>query len=44
VGGHYHKDENTSQFEISDERDVGEMKEAIYKLGYQPVFKDWHFI
>jgi len=34
----------TSQFEISDERSVPEMAETIYKMGYQPVYKDWQQI
>lgn len=44
VGGHTQQQEQTGQFEISDERNVPEMKEAISRLGYQPVFKDWQAI
>ena len=44
VGGHTSKETNTGQFEISDERDVEEMRRAILGLGYQPVFKDWQAI
>ncbi|WP_058485748.1 2-iminoacetate synthase ThiH [Defluviitalea phaphyphila] len=44
VGGHSNKDNYTGQFETSDKRDVNQMKNAIYKRGYQPVFKDWHAI
>jgi len=44
VGGHTQHNGSTGQFEISDERDVAQMKEAIIKLGYQPVFKDWQLI
>ncbi len=42
VGGHTGAQEDEGQFEISDHRSVTEMKEAIARLGYQPVFKDWH--
>jgi 2-iminoacetate synthase len=44
VGGHTAKAETKNsvpQFEISDERDVKEMKYALEKKGYQPVLKDW---
>lgn len=34
--------EESGQFEISDQRNVPEMVQSIRKLGYQPVFKDWH--
>lgn len=44
VGGHTSNDTNTGQFEISDQRDVAKMKEAIFRLGYQPIFKDWQAI
>ncbi|MBZ4644565.1 MAG: thiH1 [Clostridia bacterium] len=44
VGGHTQQEENTGQFDISDERSVQEMREAILRLGYQPVFKDWQTI
>jgi len=44
VGGHSSPKDDTGQFEISDQRDVEEMREAIFKLGYQPVFKDWQAI
>ncbi len=34
----------TGQFDISDRRSVLEIKNMIYRQGYQPVFKDWqHF-
>lgn len=44
VGGHtlgeaYIKD--TLQFEISDKRDVSQIKAILLKKGYQPVLKDW---
>ncbi len=41
VGGHAETEQSTGQFDISDERDVPQMREAIMGLGYQPVFKDW---
>lgn len=44
VGGHAISDRSDGQFEISDTRSVEEMKEYIYSIGYQPVFKDWQAI
>jgi 2-iminoacetate synthase len=44
VGGHtlYAKKEHkTPQFEIQDQRSVGEIKQMLESKGYQPVFKDW---
>lgn len=44
VGGHtipFPEEENAPQFEISDSRDVEEMKEMLAAKGYQPVLKDW---
>lgn len=41
VGGRLHEDEGDGQFEISDTRNVAEMRQAIVDIGYQPVFKDW---
>ena len=42
VGGHTLKQGgNQPQFQISDERDVEEIKDAIDRKGYQPVLKDW---
>ncbi|MEI6831341.1 MAG: 2-iminoacetate synthase ThiH [Candidatus Omnitrophota bacterium] len=44
VGGHtLYKEEKkrSSQFEIQDERSVSQIKAALEKKGYQPVFKDW---
>lgn len=41
VGGRTSGNEATGQFDISDERNVEEMKKMIYSQGYQPVFKDW---
>ncbi len=43
VGGHSREEaDSTSQFDISDERNVQEMAEALKGFGYQPVYKDWH--
>lgn len=44
VGGHIEEQENSGQFDISDERNVVQMCEAIAERGYQPVFKDWQTI
>lgn len=44
VGGHSADDKGEGQFEISDTRNVNEMKEMILSKGYQPVFKDWMHI
>lgn len=41
VGGRLDGDGHNGQFDISDKRSVREMKEAIHRLGYQPVSKDW---
>lgn len=42
VGGHTGGEKgNEAQFEISDERDVGEIKAMLAAKGYQPVVKDW---
>jgi len=44
VGGHTITspgEENASQFEISDPRDVEEVKNMLAARGYQPVLKDW---
>lgn len=47
VGGHTAKvlsDKSAPQFEISDHRDVEEMKRVLEEKRYQPVLKDWmHF-
>ncbi|MGG5462214.1 2-iminoacetate synthase ThiH [Clostridium sp. B9] len=42
VGGHSLKEKGTSQFDISDESSVEDVKELIKSKGYQPIFKDWH--
>ncbi len=42
VGGYSDvDDESTPQFEITDERSVAEMVEAISRHGFQVVYKDW---
>jgi 2-iminoacetate synthase len=42
VGGHTLKDSKEAvQFDIFDQRDVGQIKEMICLKGYQPVLKDW---
>lgn len=41
VGGYGLSEKTESQFSISDERSVQEIKEIIYRKGFQPVFKDW---
>ncbi|MFZ7102028.1 MAG: 2-iminoacetate synthase ThiH [Peptococcaceae bacterium] len=41
VGGHSQSRNSESQFEISDERTVPEVQEAILRKGFQPVLKDW---
>ncbi len=42
VGGRAHRDADTGQFEISDHRDVPQMKQTIEAHGYKAIFKDWH--
>ena len=44
VGGRTLKEKSEGQFDISDLRSVDEIKEMIYKKGYQPIFKDWQAI
>jgi len=47
VGGHtlYREEkERSSQFEIQDQRNVGEIKAMLERKGYQPVFKDWLYL
>ncbi|MDR2708414.1 MAG: 2-iminoacetate synthase ThiH [Elusimicrobiota bacterium] len=41
VGGYAEKNNTKGQFEISDNASVRQVKEMIYKKGYQPVLKDW---
>lgn len=44
VGGHTGGGEGTGQFEISDNRGVGEISNMLVRQGYQPVYKDWQFL
>ncbi len=44
VGGHSQEQKGDSQFEISDTRNVEDMKKALVSKGYQPIFKDWESI
>jgi 2-iminoacetate synthase len=45
VGGYAETRETGSpQFEITDERSVNEVVQAIRNAGYQPVYKDWDMI
>lgn len=41
VGGRATKTKGDSQFEVSDKRNVEEVRKAIYDRGYHPIFKDW---
>ena len=42
VGGYSAQPTNaTPQFEITDERSVDEVAQAIVRGGYQPIYKDW---
>lgn len=41
VGGHSQDEDDTSQFKISDESSVYEVKKMLKEIGYQPIFKDW---
>ena len=44
VGGRVTGQEDTGQFEISDERSVADMAGMLYAKGYQPVYKDWQYL
>ncbi|MCD8510903.1 MAG: 2-iminoacetate synthase ThiH [Bacillus sp. (in: Bacteria)] len=44
VGGYSEPDVTQSQFEISDDRSVEEIKQLLKSKGYQPVVKDWQLI
>ncbi|AJA49401.1 2-iminoacetate synthase [Clostridium pasteurianum DSM 525 = ATCC 6013] len=46
VGGHSCKteDQGEKQFEISDKRSVGEIREMLKSNGYCPVMKDWEYV
>jgi 2-iminoacetate synthase len=41
VGGYARTDCGTPQFEITDQRSVAQVVQAIRDQGYQPVYKDW---
>lgn len=41
VGGHSQEGDDTSQFKISDESSIYEVKKMLKEIGYQPIFKDW---
>ena len=42
IGGHTDAKDGVGQFEISDRRSVDEMRQAISRLGYKAILKDWH--
>jgi 2-iminoacetate synthase len=42
VGGYSAPKKGTGQFEISDQRSIPEVWQAITERGYKPIFKDWH--
>lgn len=44
VGGYSEPNATQSQFEISDDRSVEEIKALLKDKGYQPVMKDWQMI
>ncbi|ADU29042.1 2-iminoacetate synthase ThiH [Evansella cellulosilytica] len=44
VGGYSEPDVTQSQFEISDDRSVEEIKTLLKQKGYQPVVKDWQLL
>lgn len=41
VGGHGSEQAGTPQFEVADDRSVGDIAAMLRSKGYQPVFKDW---
>ena len=43
-GGYTHAAEELEQFEVCDSRTPAEVEEAIRRVGYQPVYKDWDAI
>ncbi|MCL2389155.1 MAG: 2-iminoacetate synthase ThiH, partial [Elusimicrobia bacterium] len=43
VGGYSGKG-GKGQFEMSDKRSVAQIKQALLKQGYQPVFKNWDIL
>lgn len=44
VGGHSQNNTETSQFTISDESSVSDVKAMLKGIGYQQIFKDWERI
>lgn len=44
VGGRLSPRQGAGQFEISDHRNVQELKLSLLNKGYQPIFKDWQRI
>lgn len=42
VGGHTRKEDRAGQFDISDNRSVKDMDLALRRMGFQPLYKDWH--
>ncbi len=42
VGGYAHKNTNTPQFDISDDRTVKDVQDMLIAKGYQPVYHDWY--
>ncbi|GEL76721.1 2-iminoacetate synthase ThiH [Tenuibacillus multivorans] len=44
VGGYTEPDNTQSQFEISDERSVDDIRSLLQSHGYQPVMKDWQIV
>ncbi|ORT48469.1 thiamine biosynthesis protein ThiH [Vibrio sp. qd031] len=41
-GGYANSEIELEQFEISDERSAKDVAKAIERIGFQPVWKDWH--
>ena len=44
VGGYALCAKSEGQFEIADKSSVDEVRDMVYKKGYQPIFKDWQRI
>ena len=43
-GGYTHQAEELEQFEVCDSRTPAQVEQAIRRVGYQPVYKDWDAI
>ncbi|MDE6271625.1 MAG: 2-iminoacetate synthase ThiH [Muribaculaceae bacterium] len=43
-GGYTHSDEELEQFEVCDSRTPAQVDDAISRIGYQTVYKDWDAI